>query len=160
MRRFVDCSNRAQTEKGPQQMLTADAGFYRGSEKGLLTARNAPRSDRAVNFPRSGGRAHSSPAWTPRGENGSAAVIGIGWNDVDIRHRRASNLGLGGLIAGGILLGPMFVFLMALVVEILIGLLKAGGAPALLTLVAAAAIGGFLLQKLRMCPQYSAEDWT
>jgi hypothetical protein len=42
MRRSLDCSNRVQTEKGPQQMLTADAGFYKGSEKGLLTARNAP----------------------------------------------------------------------------------------------------------------------
>jgi len=141
-------------------MLTADAGFYRGSEKGLLTARNASRSDRTVNFPHSGGRAHSSPAWTPRGENGSGAVIGISWNDVDIRHQRASNLGLGGLIAGGILLSPMFALLMALVVEILIGLLKDGGAPALLTLVAAGAVGGFLLRKLRRCPQYSAQDWT
>ena len=141
-------------------MLTADAGFYRGSEKGLLTARNAPPSDRTVKFPHSRGRAHSSPAWTPKGENGSAAVIGIGWNDVDIRHQRASNLGLGGLVAGGILLSPMFAFLMALVVEILIGLLKAGGAPALVTLVAAGIIGGFLLRKLRMPPQYSAQDWT
>jgi hypothetical protein len=83
-------------------MLTSDAGFYRGSEKGRLTARNAPRSGRAVNFPHSGGRAHSSPARTLRGENGSAAVIGICSNDVDIRHQRASSLGLGGLIAGGI----------------------------------------------------------
>jgi hypothetical protein len=153
MRRSVDCSSRAQTEKGLQQMLTADAGFYTGLEKGQLTARNAPRSDRTVNFPRSGGRAHSSPARTPRGENGSAAVIGIGWNDVGIRHQRASSLGLGGLIAGGILLSPMFAFLMALVVEILIGLLNDGGAPALVTLVAAGAVGGFLLRKLRMCPQ-------
>jgi len=55
-------------------MLTADAVFYRGSEKVLLTARNAPRSDRTVNFPHSGGRAHSSPAWKPIGKNGSAAV--------------------------------------------------------------------------------------
>jgi hypothetical protein len=141
-------------------MLTADAGFYRGSEKVLLTARNAPRSDRTVNFPHSGGRAHSSPAWTPRAEKRSAAVIGIGWNDVDIRHQRAFNLGLGGLIAGGILLSPVFAFLMALVVEILIGLLKDGGAPALLALVAAGAIGGFLFRKLRRCPQYSAQDWT
>jgi hypothetical protein len=54
----------------------------------------------------------------------------------------------------------MFAFLMALVVEILIGLLKDGGAPALLTLVAAGAVGGFLLRKLRRCPQYSAQDWT
>jgi hypothetical protein len=160
MRRSVDCSNRRRPKKGPQQMLTADPGFYRGSEKGLLTARNAPRSDRTVNFPHIGGRAHSSPAWTPRGENGSAAVIGISWNDVDIRHPRASNSGLGGLVAGGILLSPMFAFLMALVVEILIGLLKDGGAPALLTLVAAGAIGGFVLRKRRMCPQYSAQDWT
>jgi hypothetical protein len=141
-------------------MLTADAVFYRGSEKVLLTARNAPRRDRTVNFPHSGGRAHSSPAWTPRGENGSAAVIRIGWNDVAFRHQRAFYLGLGGLIAGGILLSPVFAFLMALMVEILIGLLKDGGAPALLTLVAAGAIGVFLLRKLRMCPQYSAQDWT
>jgi hypothetical protein len=42
----------------------------------------------------------------------------------------------------------------------LIGLLKNGGAPAFLTLVATGAIGGFLLRTLRMCPQYSAEDWT
>jgi len=55
----------------------------------------------------------------------------------------------------------MFAFLMALVVEILIGLLKDGGAPALLTLVAAGAIGGFVLRNLRMGPpQYSAQDWT
>jgi hypothetical protein len=143
-------------------MLTADAVFYRGSEKVLLTARNAPRRDRTVNFPHSGGRAHSSPAWTPRGENGSASVIGIGWNDqaFRFRHQRAFYLGLGGLIAGGILLSPVIAFLMALMVEILIGLLKDGGAPALLTLVAAGAIGGFLLRKLRMCPQYSAQDWT
>ena len=87
-------------------------------------------------------------------------MIGISWNDVDIRHQRASNSGLGGLVAGGILLSPMFAFLMALVVEILIGLLKDGGAPTLLTLVAADAIGGFLLRKLRMPPQYSAQDWT
>jgi hypothetical protein len=141
-------------------MLTADAGFCRGSEKVLLTARNAPRRDRNVNFPHSGRRAHSSPAWTPRGEKRSAAVIGIGWNEVNIRRQRAFNLGFGGLIAGGILLSPVFAFLMALLVEILIGLLKDGGALALLTLVAAGAIGGFLLRKLRRCPQYSAEDWT
>ena len=97
---------------------------------------------------------------TERRERVGRRDIGIGWNDVDIKYQRASNLGLGGLIAGGILLSPMFAFLMALVVEILIGLLKDGGAPALLTLVAAGAIGGFVLRKLRMCPQYSAQDWT
>jgi hypothetical protein len=55
-------------------MLTADAGFYGGSEKALLTARNAPRRDRTVNFPHSGGRPHSSPARTPRAEMRSTAV--------------------------------------------------------------------------------------
>jgi hypothetical protein len=87
-------------------------------------------------------------------------VIGIGRNDVDIRHQRAFNLGLGGLIAGGILLSPVFAFLMALVVEILIGLLKDGGAPALLALFTADAIGGFLCRKRRKCSEYSAQDWT
>jgi hypothetical protein len=77
------------------------------------------------------------PAATPRGEKRPAAVIGIGRNDVDMKHQRASSLGLGGLIAGGILLSPVFAFLMVLVAEILIGLLKDGGAPALLALVAA-----------------------
>ena len=87
----------------------------------------------------------------PRGEKRSA---------VNIRHERASNLSLGGLIAGGILLSPVFAFLMALVVEILIGLVKDGGALALLALVAAGAIGGFLFRRLRMCPQDRAQDWT
>ena len=101
----------------------------------------------------------TSPGLTVN-EMRSTAVIGIGRSDVDIGHQRAFNLSLSGLIAGGILLSPVFAFLMALVVEILIGLLKDGGAPALLTLVAAGAVGGFLLRKLRMCPQYSAQDWT
>jgi hypothetical protein len=39
-------------------------------------------------------------------------------------------------------------------------LLKDGGAPALLALFAAGAIGGFLCRKLRKCSQYSAQDWT
>jgi hypothetical protein len=96
----------------------------------------------------------------PRGEKRSADVIGIGWNDVDIRHERASEWGVGGLIACGILLSPVFAFLMALVVEILIGLLKDGGVLTLLALVAASAIGGFLFRKLRMRPQHCAQDWT
>ena len=45
----------------------------------------------------------------------SADVIGL--------RQRASNWCLVGLIAGGILLSPIFGFLMALVVDILIGLL-------------------------------------
>jgi integral membrane sensor domain MASE1 len=47
-------------------------------------------------------------------------------------------------IAGGILLSPVFAFLLAVIVEILIGALTQGGAPALL-IVAAAAISGWLL---------------
>jgi hypothetical protein len=81
----------------------------------------------------------------PRGERWSA---------------RASKWGLGGLIAAGILLSPVLAFLMALAVEILIGFLNDGGMPALLVLVAAGAIGGFLLRKLRMRPQDSGPDWT
>jgi hypothetical protein len=96
----------------------------------------------------------------PTGEKRSAGLIAIGWHDVDIRRQRASNFGLGGLIAGSILLSPVFAFLMALVGEILIGLLKDGGALALLTLVAAGAIGGFLLRKLRIRPQNNPHDWT
>ncbi len=49
----------------------------------------------------------------------SADVIGL--------RQRASNWCLVGLIAGGILLSPIFGFLMALVVDILIGLLNDGG---------------------------------
>jgi hypothetical protein len=56
----------------------------------------------------------------------------------------APNWGLVGLIAGGILLSPILGFLMVFAVEIVIGLLKDSGVPALLTLVVAGVIGGFL----------------
>jgi hypothetical protein len=59
--------------------------------------------------------------------------------------QRAPNWGLVGLIAGGILLSPIFGFLMALVVDILIGLLNDGG---VLTLVVASVIGGFLFRAM------------
>lgn len=68
---------------------------------------------------------------------------------------RASNWGLNGLIAGGILLSPVIGFLMALVVDILIGLLKDSGVPTLLALVVAGAIGGFLFRTLWPRPQGS-----
>jgi UPF0716 family protein affecting phage T7 exclusion len=58
------------------------------------------------------------------------------------------------------LLSPVFAFLMALAVEILIGLVADGGALALLALVAAGAIGGFLLRELRMRQQDNPQDWT
>ena len=86
--------------------------------------------------------------------------MAIGWHYVGISRQWASNLGFSGLIAGSILLSPVFAFLMALAVEILIGLVSDGGALALLALVAAGAIGGFLLRELRMCPQDNPQDWT
>jgi hypothetical protein len=79
---------------------------------------------------------------------------------IGMRHPRASNWGLDGLIAGGILLSPVLAFLMALVVDIVIGFLNDGSVPALLVLFAAGAIGGFLYRKLRMRPQDSGPDWT
>jgi len=68
--------------------------------------------------------------------------------DVTGMRHRAPNWGLVGLIAGGILLSPIFGFLIAIVVDILIGLLKDGGVPALLTLVVAGVIGGFLFRTM------------
>ena len=52
-------------------------------------------------------------------------------------------------IVGGILLSPVFAFLLAVVVEILIGALTQGGVPALLVVAAAVMSGGFLLRKQR-----------
>ena len=72
----------------------------------------------------------------------------------------ASSWGLSGLIAAAVLLSPVLAFLMALVVEIVIGFLNDGRVPALLVLVAAGAIGGFLYRKLRMRPQDGSADWT
>jgi hypothetical protein len=83
----------------------------------------------------------------------SADVIGI-------RHERVSNWGLGGLIAAAVLLSPVLAFLMTLVVDVVIGFLNDGSVPAVLVLVAAGAIGGFLFRKLRMRPQDSDPDWT
>ena len=72
-----------------------------------------------------------------------------------VRLQRASNWGLRGLIATSVLLSPVLAFLMALVVDIVIGLLNYGLVPALLVLVAAGAIGGFQFRKLRMRTQDS-----
>jgi hypothetical protein len=52
-------------------------------------------------------------------------------------------------IAGGILLSPVFAFLLAVVVEILIGVLTQGGVPALLVVAAAVMSGRLLLRKHR-----------
>ena len=92
-----------------------------------------------------------APSISYTAEMRSADVIGM-------RHQRASNWGLGGLIAAAVLLSPVLAFLMALVVDIVIGFLNDGNVPAVLVLVAA--IGGFLYRKLRMRPQDSGPDWT
>jgi hypothetical protein len=94
-----------------------------------------------------------APSISYTAEMRSADVIGI-------RHERAFNWALNGLIAGGILLSPVFAFLMALAVDIVIGFLNDGVVPALLVLLAAGAIGGFLFRTLRMRPQDSGPDWT
>jgi hypothetical protein len=75
----------------------------------------------------------------------SADVLGM-------RLQRASNWGLRVLIAAAVLLSPVLAFLMALVVDIVIGFLNDGRVPALLILVAAGAIGGILYRKLPMRP--------
>ena len=58
------------------------------------------------------------------------------------------------------LLSPMFAFLMAIAAEILIGSLMEAGVPALLAVVVASTIGGFLVRKLWPRPQDSTADWT
>jgi hypothetical protein len=83
----------------------------------------------------------------------SADVIGM-------RHERTSNWALGGLIAAAVLLSPVLAFLMALMVDVVIGFLNDGSVPAVLVLVAAGAISGLLFRKLRMRPQASGPDWT
>ena len=56
-------------------------------------------------------------------------------------------------IAGGVLLSPVFAFLLAVVVEILIGALTQGGVPALLLAAAVVMSGGLLLRKHRVRPR-------
>ena len=94
-----------------------------------------------------------APSISHTAEIRSAGVIGT-------RHEQGSSWGPGGLIAAAVLLSPVWAFLMALVVDIVIGFLNDGKVPALLVLVAAGAIGGFLYRKLRMRPQDSGPDWT
>jgi hypothetical protein len=53
-------------------------------------------------------------------------------------------------IAGGILLSPVFAFLLAVVAEILIGVVTQGGVPALLIVAGAAISGWLLLRKHRV----------
>jgi hypothetical protein len=55
-------------------------------------------------------------------------------------------------IAGGVLLSPVFAFLLAVLVEILIGVLTQGGVPALLLAVVVMSVG-LLLRKHRARPR-------
>jgi hypothetical protein len=57
------------------------------------------------------------------------------------------------IAAGALLFSPVFAFLMALAVEILIGVLKEAGLPGLLTLTAAVGIGHFLFRRFWANPQ-------
>jgi hypothetical protein len=52
-------------------------------------------------------------------------------------------------IAGGMLLSPVFAFLLAVLVEILIGIATEGGLPALLVLAVAVTAGWLLFRKHR-----------
>ena len=52
-------------------------------------------------------------------------------------------------IAGGILLSPVFAFLLAVVAEILIGVVTQGGVPALLIIAVALMSGRLLFRKHR-----------
>ena len=57
------------------------------------------------------------------------------------------------IIGAAVLLSPVLAFLMAIAVEIVIGVLVDAGAPALLALVVVGAISWFLFRKLRTRPQ-------
>jgi membrane-bound metal-dependent hydrolase YbcI (DUF457 family) len=56
------------------------------------------------------------------------------------------------MIASGILLSPVFAFLLAVVVEILIGVLTQAGMPALVIIALSVACGCLLLRKYRTRP--------
>jgi hypothetical protein len=56
------------------------------------------------------------------------------------------------MIAGGILLSPVFAFLLAVVVEILLGVLTQASIPALVVIVVAVACARLLWRKCRARP--------
>jgi hypothetical protein len=57
------------------------------------------------------------------------------------------------LVVAGLLFSPVFAFLIAILVEIFIGVLKEGGLTAIITLVVAGLTGRLLLRRLRMRPR-------
>ena len=56
------------------------------------------------------------------------------------------------LVIGGLLLSPVFAFLIAILVEIFIEVLKEGGLAAVITLVVAGLAGRLVLRRLRARP--------
>jgi hypothetical protein len=64
------------------------------------------------------------------------------------------------LVVVGVLLSPVFAFLIAICVEIAICLVKEGGVPALLVIVGASVIGRMLFSRLclRRRPSHLAHD--
>jgi hypothetical protein len=57
--------------------------------------------------------------------------------------------GRGGSIAAGLLLSPVFAFLLALLVEIVIGTVKEGGAPAMVAVITASLTVWSLRRRVR-----------
>jgi positive regulator of sigma E activity len=57
------------------------------------------------------------------------------------------------IITVAVLLSPVLAFLMAIAVEILIGLLVEAGTPVLLVLITTGAVGWLLFRKLRRRPE-------
>jgi hypothetical protein len=64
------------------------------------------------------------------------------------------------LVVAGLLLSPVFAFLIAILVEIFIEVLKEGGLAAVITLVVAGLTGRLVLRRLRMRPtlNHTVED--
>jgi hypothetical protein len=64
------------------------------------------------------------------------------------------------IIAAVVLLSPVFAFLMAIAIEILIGALIEAGVPALLAVVVAGAIGWLLFHKLWVRPSHAGSPMS
>jgi branched-subunit amino acid ABC-type transport system permease component len=64
------------------------------------------------------------------------------------------------LVVAGLLLSPVFAFLIAILVEIFIEVLKEGGLAAVITLVVGGLTGRLVLRRLRMRPtlNHTVED--
>ena len=63
------------------------------------------------------------------------------------------------VVAIGVLLSPVIAFLLAIGVEILVGIVKEGGVPALFVLAAAGVSGRILYGRLRAAPSGQPARW-